>query len=1170
MPNASYQQSSFLGGEISKSYSGRYDLPAYKQSLQVCLNFIPIDTGALARRGGTQFSATTRGGAPGRTIAFDVAGGNPIYLEFTDLFLRARVGPSLVTTNDNQVVAGVSSANPAVVQTAAAHGWTSANRVTFPAINMPLLQNRVFRISVVDATHLIIGDEITGTGIDGSTLGSFTSGTVARVLEISTSYGGQSWQAIRSVQAESQSVLLNGSPPQILDLTALPTAISQPTFTLAPVNFLDGPYLDPFPGSICTYSAVSGNPTLTFSFQPFNIATFYSLGDYVTLGGQGYKSLIANNGTAPPNANWKPVNGGAPVGPNGFTSGDIGRHVRLFSEPPAWVLGTSYSLGAAVKYGGSYWLYINGTPGSSATPGHDATVWSLVSGAAYAQWTWGRIVSISGSGLINPVSPIGNYAALASIFDGNLSKPAASCASESVTVGTFPAFNPASAYSPGNDVQYAGGFYGALLTIEQYVFKSYAGDNNYIYYNGRYYQIAFSNSNPYPPPPNAYWVDKGVGNPTNTAAWAFGGTAAAASIDAFAGQNFSASPKQIASVTLFPSTDAGFGSNLPASFAFNLRAKHSAPSSPFDGTVIGNTGAISNTTSPVSITSTDTITPWEYVWPEMVAVNNQPLPDNGSHLFTMTAYLAQVEFFGANIANGSVVVLQLVGPPLLYPPGTVVNTWRAGLYSNTAGWPLNGTYAQGRLWLGGAVDNRFDASVANGISGATINFAPTGPDGTVAADNAISYTLNAPDVNPILWMLPDSQGVLLGTQKREWLVTAASNAAGLGPTNIVANPSSHIGCANIEPRRTDHTIVFVQKHARKIMEAFADVFSGKFTAPNLMEKARHLTPAAIQEIAYQQELVPVIWARCGDGSWFGLTYKRDTLMTSQGPTYCAPHRHALGSGRLVESIAVGPSPDGTLDALMMVTNDPATGIRHVELMTPYFEETSALQNAWQLDDAVVPTSTSAASVTALSNPPAPTDRPYGGLVINGLWHLNGKAVQVFAAGLDCGARENGAITDFVVTNGSVTVPYGDGVSAGPGQGLFTAAFVASFTPVCPIVVGFVFNSDAQLLRPNTPQDTGARNGPGFGKKRRNHDYALQVVQAQDLQIGTDFTKLDPVAWQDDSFPAYPANQLFNGVLSGTFGINDTYSFDGQICWRAARVRPAMITAAGGFIETTDH
>src|ERR1700730_1775442 len=115
---ASFVQTSFLGGEISQSAQGRLDLPAYKISMNVCLNGIPIESGAWMRRPGTRHVAPARGGGRGRLIPFAFAQNFPYVMEFTDGFLRFTTGPSLVMTNDAQAITAISSANPAEVTTA--------------------------------------------------------------------------------------------------------------------------------------------------------------------------------------------------------------------------------------------------------------------------------------------------------------------------------------------------------------------------------------------------------------------------------------------------------------------------------------------------------------------------------------------------------------------------------------------------------------------------------------------------------------------------------------------------------------------------------------------------------------------------------------------------------------------------------------------------------------------------------------------------------------------------------------------------------------------------------------------------------------------------------------------------------------------------------------------
>jgi hypothetical protein len=115
----------------------------------------------------------------------------------------------------------------------------------------------------------------------------------------------------------------------------------------------------------------------------------------------------------------------------------------------------------------------------------------------------------------------------------------------------------------------------------------------------------------------------------------------------------------------------------------------------------------------------------------------------------------------------------------------------------------------------------------------------------------LSYTLNSDGVNPMFWMKPDLQGVKIGTQPGEWLVQAPTNGP-IAPTNIAARRMTKHGSAKSSRRRTEHTNLFVKRYGRKLMEYFADAYSGKFSAPNLADKAGHIVSAGIAEIAYTE------------------------------------------------------------------------------------------------------------------------------------------------------------------------------------------------------------------------------------------------------------------------------------------------------------------------------
>lgn len=233
----------------------------------------------------------------------------------------------------------------------------------------------------------------------------------------------------------------------------------------------------------------------------------------------------------------------------------------------------------------------------------------------------------------------------------------------------------------------------------------------------------------------------------------------------------------------------------------------------------------------------------------------------------------------------------------------------------------------------------------------------------------------------------------------------------------------------------------------------------------------------------------------------------------------------------------------------MVTLDQTSGVYHVEVMTDVLDEGSTLPEAQYLDDAVVPTSISS------SNTPV-AGAPYGGLTLNGLWHLNGKLVAAWLSGLDCG--------NFTVSNGSIFVPYGDGISAGTGSGLFTAAYyVANPTAL----VGFDFTSDGQCVRPASGAEGGSRSGPTFGKKNRPHYIIAQLEDTQGISFGFDSTPMKPAYFKQANGVNLAVNQQFSDIFRDQFP--SEYGYDGMITWSVNRGYIANIAAIGAATATQD-
>lgn len=1083
MPNASFAQYDFRGGEWSPFAQGRMDDPRYKTGMSVCLNSYPLEEGAWTRRSGTRTIATTRGGAAAKLLPFNFSQRAPYNLEISAGHLRAFAAGEIVTDNINVAVSSISSATPAVLETAAATAWATDDHIIFKfngvaaTIYCPLLANRQFRVVKSTTTQFRLYDAVTGAAIDGAAVAWSASANLlaVKVMDLATVYTEDQRDDVRIVQSERSALLLHAAvPPQVLTLTDDPTDTAFGQFSIEEANFLDGPYLDPIPGTLVTPSATTGVISLTLSLQDYVAATAYAKGDYVSSGGIGYRSLVgANVGNTPASSPtyWEVVVPGEAIGPNGFAPTDVGRLVRLFNPTPpaAWSSGTTYAKGDfATSSSISYRSRVSGN--LNQTPATSPQYWEVLSPG----WTWGKITAVANTGVFNTSTAtfFGNLSqngGLASAFDGSTSKAATASAtlSHADTAGTV---------------------------------RDYVGAH--------------------------------VGTPA-----------------------------AVFSVVVSPPADLGFAkvpyssgnAFLNGPVTINVYGKTSAPASSSDGTLLA-TAQTTDMFAPVTLVSTNRSTPYGYVWVELVVPTARP--SGSGVLGNFIVGVAQAQFYGSGGSAGGGAFVQILGPKL--PNTTIISVWQLGAYSDTTGWPTNGCYHEGRFWLAGAIPNRFDSTISN--DNGAFDFSPTNAAGTVGDANAISGTFNSSDINTIFWMQPDLQGIVCGTQGGEWLLQASAANNPLTPAGIQAHRVTKYGCANVEPKRVGVTTMFVQRFGRRLHEYLSDIFSGRFFAPNATERAKHITKPGIAELAYQEELTPILWARLKDGTFAGSSFRRVALSSSSEPVFNGWHRHELGSGRVIESLVVGPTADGNLDALTMVTNDPETGVRQIEVMEPLFDEENEITDAWFLDSAVAPLSAETVEVSGAPH-----------LRLHGLWSMNGKTVAAWVGGLDCG--------DYVVDNGRIDVPFNtanalltvnyltDLSTSGKDFGTLAVPVDGGMLTI-PAVVGASFVSRGQLLRPNTPIDTGSRQGPAFGKSRRAHQYAMLAHNAQGMSVGTDFNFLMPVIFRDDAGDPLPPDELFSGMVQDTLG--DDSSLDGRLAWEISRPYPATVVSAGMMLSTQDR
>lgn len=354
MPDASYLQTSFLGGEWSPLIQGRMDDPRYRTGMNVCRNGLPIEEGSWARRPGQRLIAPTRRGAPGVLRAFDFAESHPYNLELTAGHLRFLAGAGIVVESfGTQTITILDTSAPVQITTALANGWSTGDDVLVQInpgevnASIAALLGRQLTITVLNSTTFHVVDAVTGVPIDGTSmvLGS-TDLTVTRIADFTTPYAEGDLQAINTVQDQGNLLLLhNAYKPRAILSTTPEEGLDFAVFSLGAAVFLDGPYLDPpTDGTTITSSGLSGSVTFT----------------------------LAGGSTR-------------------FAGTDVGRMVRLFSEPAAWATGTSYAVGDQVKFDDAYYQALKAN--SAKQPDADVVNWAISTTAA--QWTWALITAFT-------------------------------------------------------------------------------------------------------------------------------------------------------------------------------------------------------------------------------------------------------------------------------------------------------------------------------------------------------------------------------------------------------------------------------------------------------------------------------------------------------------------------------------------------------------------------------------------------------------------------------------------------------------------------------------------------------------------------------------------------------------------------------------------------------
>jgi hypothetical protein len=329
----------------------------------------------------------------------------------------------------------------------------------------------------------------------------------------------------------------------------------------------------------------------------------------------------------------------------------------------------------------------------------------------------------------------------------------------------------------------------------------------------------------------------------------------------------------------------------------------------------------------------------------------------------------------------------------------------------------------------------------------------------------------------------------------------ADGAPAVTPTSISVKPQGYSGASNVQPVVTTSSMLYVQAQGSRIRELSYSWEASAYRSIDAAIMAPHrFNGYTVKDLAYSRAPDSLLWAVRDDGVLLGMTHVPDQQVYGW-------HAHDTDGG--FESVCT--VPENSEDALYAVVR------RNVNGRTVRYLERLHSRIFTQLPDAFFVDS----GLTYAGNPTT---------TVSGLWHLEGKQVDILA---------DGAVEPRkTVTNGQITIG----------------------TAASTINVGLPITSDLRTLP--LAIETQAS---GQGTTKNVNKVHLRVSQSSIVKAGPAFDRLREYASRavTDPYGAPPA--LRDGELS--LSIDPSWNQDAAVCLRQDLPLPLTVLSMTLEIQT---
>lgn len=408
------------------------------------------------------------------------------------------------------------------------------------------------------------------------------------------------------------------------------------------------------------------------------------------------------------------------------------------------------------------------------------------------------------------------------------------------------------------------------------------------------------------------------------------------------------------------------------------------------------------------------------------------------------------------------------------------------LNTGAGDYPAACTYHEQRRWFAGTVNDPQTVWATRNATQANLTSSTPSQD-----DDGLQFRIAARQQNAIRHLVPLSDMIAL-TVGGEFRIYA-DNAPSITPTSLTIKPQGYAGANNVQPALTSGSILYVQSQGSRVREMAYNWQNSAYSSIDISIMAPHLFNGyTIVDMAFSRAPVPTLWCVRSDGVLLGLTYVPEQQVYGW-------HRHETEG--LFESVCC--VAEGSEDVLYAVVKRTVDGrdARYIErLRTRIFTDPA---DAFFVDSGLT---YSGAPVSSLS----------------GLWHLEGKTVQILADGAVHPPR--------VVTAGAIALD--DSYSA--------------------VHVGLGYTSDLMTL----PLAFEGAPAGGQGLTKNVNGVAMRVVQSSLVKAGPTFGDLTEFPPREVSDPYGSPPALLTGELR--FDVAPDWNSDGAVCVRQDSPLPLTV------------